>query len=126
MRGKLTVKVTKLTKETCNLSTKYTEEKGEDRPGMIIIIKVTTILEIDPLVEIEGYHTEVEFDKIMARILGRIIVGDHKTITEMNLGEKIIEVKIIEIEVEVETIAGTIIGMTIDRTIHFAETEAGQ
>ena len=40
----------------------------------------------------------------MAGILGKIIEGDHKTIIAMALGEKITEVKIIEIETKVETI----------------------
>ena len=43
----------------------------------------------------------------------------------MTLGDKIIEVKIIEIEVEVETITETIKGMTTDGTIILAETEVG-
>ena len=97
----------KLINKTHNSSPKYTK-KGENRPGMTII-KVTTGLEIDNLVEIEGHCTEVEvdLDKIMARTLGKIIEGELGTIIEMTLGEKIIIVKIIETEVEVETIAGT-------------------
>ena len=52
---------------------------------MTIIIKVITGLETDLLVEIEGHHIEVEvgLDKIMARILAKIIEGDCKTITVM-------------------------------------------
>ena len=42
------------------LSPKYTKEKGDDRPGMTIIIKVTIRLETDPLVEEEGHSIEVE------------------------------------------------------------------
>ena len=57
------------------------------------------------------------FFKIMDKITDRIIEGDHKTITEMTLGEeimgrcKIIEVRIIEVDVE------TIIEMKIELTI---------
>ena len=62
----------------------------------------------------------------MARSLGKIMERDCKTIREMTIGEKMIEVKIIEIEVEIETIIETITGMTIDGTIILAETEVGQ
>ena len=67
----------------------------------------------------------------MARILGKIIEEDHGTltITEIILGEKITEVKIIKTEVEVETIVEihteTITEMTIDDKIILVETEAG-
>ena len=98
----LTSKFDKMDKWDTNLSPKYTKENGEKRPGMTLIIKVTMRLEIDPLVEKEGHHIEVEVyvDKIMARILGKIIEGKCTTITEMTLGEIAIEVKIMEIEVE--------------------------
>ena len=47
----------------------------------------------------------------------------------MTLGEKVIEVKIIEIEVEVETVVKIIIEkitrMTTDGTVILAETEVG-
>ena len=43
----------------------------------------------------------------------------------MTLGQKIIEDRIIEIEVEVKTITETITGKTIDETIILAETEVG-
>ena len=94
---------------------------------MTIIIKVTTRLEIDPLVEIEEHciEVEVDLDKIMARILGKIIEGACKATIEMTLGVEITEVKIIEIEVKVQTIPETITGMTIDGTIILAETEVG-
>ena len=80
-----------------NFSPKYAQEKGEERPGETIIIKVTIRLEIDPLLETEGHCIEIEVDlnKIMARILGKIVEADHKTITEITLGEIAIEVKII-------------------------------
>ena len=56
--------------------------------------KVTTGLEVDLTVVIEKCHSEivVEVDlyKISDRITDRIIKGDHKTITEMTLGEEII------------------------------------
>ena len=73
-------------------------EKGEDRLGVTIIIKVITRLGTDPLEETEGHCIEVEvyLEKIMARSLGKIIEGDCKIITEMTVGEKAIEVKIIE------------------------------
>ena len=79
---------------------------------MTIIIKVTIRLEIDPLVETEGYHigVEVDLDRTMARISGKIIEGDHRAITEMTLGEIFIEVKIIEIDMEVEMVTETIKG----------------
>ena len=49
------------------------------------ISKVATRLETDPLIEIQGYliEVEVDFEEIMAKPLGKIIEGDHKTITEM-------------------------------------------
>ena len=90
---------------------------------MTIIIKVTTRLETEPLVETEGHHIEVNLDRIMARILGRIIEGDHRAITEMDLEEIITEVKIIEIEVKVETDAETITEMIIDGTVILAGIE---
>ena len=40
---------------------------------MAIVIKVTTGLEIDLLVEVEGLCIEVDLDKIIVRILGKII-----------------------------------------------------
>ena len=91
------------------------------------IIKIPTRLEIDPLVEIEEHHTEVGVDlnNIMTRISGKIIEEDHKTITEMTLGEKITDIRIIEIEVIVEMITEIITGMTIDKTIILVETEVG-
>ena len=115
----------KLTKETHNSSPKYTKGRGEDKPGMAIIIKLTTGLEIDLLVEIEGHCivVEVDLDKIMTGILGNIIEGDCKTFIETTRGEKITEDKIIEIEVEVETIPEAITGMTIDGTIILVETD---
>ena len=59
--------------------------------------------------EIEGHCIDIDVHlyKIMARTEGKIIEGDYKTITEVTLGEKIIEVKIIEIEEEVEITADT-------------------
>ena len=69
---------------------------------MTIIIKVTIRLETEPLVETEGHCIEVDLDKIMARILGKKIEGDHRAITEMTLEEITMEVKIIEKEVEAE------------------------
>ena len=95
------------------------------------IIKVTNRLEIYLLVEIDGHciEVEVDLDKIVARIIDKIIEADHKTLMEMTLGQIITEVKIIEIEVEVETVTGTctetITEMTIDDTIHLAETDVG-
>ena len=104
-----------MTNNTQNLSPKYTIEKTEDRPG-ITIIKVITRLEIDHLGEID-------------QIIDKIIGGDCKTIIEMTLEEKVMEVKIIETEVEVETIMETctertteiIIEMTIDQIIILEE-----
>ena len=121
-------KFTKLINETHNLSPKYTKKKGEDRLGMTIKIKVTFGLEIDPLIETEGHYIElkVDSDKIMARSLGRTIEGDHRTVTEMMWGVIAIEVKIIEIEAEAETVTETIIGMTIDGTIILVGIEVGQ
>ena len=51
---------------------------------MTIIIKVTTGLGIDLLVEIEEHSREVEIDldKIMVKTLGNIIERDYKTITK--------------------------------------------
>ena len=61
----------------------------------------------------------------MIRILGNITEGDHKTITEITIGENITEAKIIEIKVEVEIMIETITGMTIDGTIILADTGVG-
>ena len=50
------------------------------------------------------YTGRDKFGQIIARTLGKIMEGEHKTITEMTLEEKIIVGKIIEIEVDAETI----------------------
>ena len=61
----------------------------------------------------------------MAGTFGINIEKYHKTITKMALGEKIIEVKIIEIEVEVETMTEIITGVTIEETVILVEIEVG-
>ena len=74
------------------------------------IIKVTTGLEIDHLMELGEHHIEIEVDlyKIMARTIGRVVEKDHSTltITEMTLGEditgrcKITEIRSTEVDTE--------------------------
>ena len=87
-----------------NLSHKYTKEKEEDRID-VLIIKMTSRQEIDNLVEIEGHCIEAEED--LARMVDKIMEGDHKTILGMTTEEKIIEIECIGIEVELETITDT-------------------
>ena len=86
-----------------SLSPKYIKEKGQDRQS-ITMTKVTTRAEIDLIVVTEEWHLEIEVEvdlhKIMDKITERIMEGDHKTITEMTLGEEIIERhKIIEVRI---------------------------
>ena len=95
--------------------------------------KVTTRSEIGLLVVIGEHHLEAEVEvgkyTFMDRTIDRIIGEYCKTVTEMTLGEetigrcKVIEVRIIEVDVEtitevaieivIETIVETIIEMTM-------------
>ena len=82
------------------------------------ILKMTTGQGIDHLAETETHHTEAE------EILVEILEENHETIIGMTIEEKIIENRGIEIELEVETIAGicTEKEKTLERTIHEVES----
>ena len=87
-----------------SLNQKFIKAKGEDKYE-IIMIKVIIKIGTDQIVEIEECHLEVELS------MDRIIVegSNMLTIIEMTLGEeilekcKIIEVKILEVDIEIIT-----------------------
>ena len=68
---------------TSNINHIYIWVKEGDRID-VTIIKMTTRQEIDPLVEMETLHTEVE--EIFVEIIDRIIEEDHKIILETITG----------------------------------------
>ena len=82
-----------MTNKAHNLSPKYTTEKGEDRPGMTMIRRITR-LEIDHLVEIGG----------IAETCTKIII-------EMTIDEIII-LEEIEVDLEKDIPYETLEGMT--------------
>ena len=85
---------------------------------------------IDNLVETETHNSEVE--KILVDIIGKIIEGDHETISGMIIEETITESRGTEVGMEVETIAGIlmarekILGMTFCEVEISVEIEVGQ
>ena len=84
------------------LNLRYIKTNGEDNQE-IVMIRVFIKVDIDQIVEIEGHHSEVEVS------VDRIIGEDHimSILIEMTLGEtisekhKIIEVKILEVDMEI-------------------------
>ena len=114
---------------TPNLNHKYIKVKEEDRIEATIL-KITTGQGIDHLIETETHHTEVK--EILVEIIDKIIEGETETIRGMTMEETIIENRVIEIGVAVETIAGIpieiekILGMTIHEIEIIGEIEIGK
>ena len=109
-----------------NLSHKYTKET-EGNEIDVTIIRMTFRQGIDLLVETEGHHIEAE--EILVRIIDKSIEGDHKTILEVTMEETIIQDKDRGIEVVVEifmdTITETVLGMTLDERVMLIEIGVG-
>ena len=116
-------------KRDTQFNQKYIIVKEGDRIDAIIL-KMTTGQGIDPLVEAETHHTEVE--EILVEIIDKIIEGDHKTIKGITIEETVIENIGTEIGVEIEPIAEVLIeiekilGITIHKVEITLEIEIGQ